>query len=207
VIYSVISFISSLILDTISALGYFGVFLLMLLESAAIPAPSEIIMPFSGFLITTGRFDFWLVVLAGTLGNLIGSWLLYWIGLKGGRPFVARYGKYIFFSEADLATAEKWFEKYGSFSVFVGRLLPIVRTYISFPAGLVKMDFKKFTFYTVIGAAPWVFLFTWLGVKLGERWHEFEKYFRQFDIVIALVILAAVVWHIRRHYSNKKVLV
>lgn len=203
-IYNILAYISFFILTTIDKLGYLGVFTLMSLESAAVPVPSEIIMPFSGFLVSAGRFDLWMIVLLGTLGNVFGSLVLYYVGAYGGRAFVARWGKYILFSEKELAAAEKWFEKYGSVTAFFGRLLPIVRTYVSFPAGLARMNLGKFLFYTVLGAAPWVYLFGWLGLKLGENWQELEVYARKFDIIIGGLIIIGIVWFVWQHLNRYK---
>ena len=183
-VYSILEVLSTFILRIIDTLGYSGVFILMALESAAIPIPSEIIMPFSGFLSSVERFNFWLVVGAGTLGNLVGSLLLYGVGLYGGRAFVVRYGKFILFSESNLRVAEQWFEKYGGAAAFFGRLLPIVRTYISFPAGLARMNIWKFSIYTTLGSFIWSVFLTWIGLTLGERWGEIEFYVRKFDIII-----------------------
>lgn len=202
-IYTILSFISSFILWGIDAFGYAGIFVLMLLESAGIPVPSEIIMPFSGFLVSTGSFNFWLVVFLGTAGNLVGSLILYAVGFYGGRGFVLRYGKYIFFSERELEVSEQWFEKYGSAIAFFGRLLPIVRTYISFPAGLARMNLWKFSLYTTLGVAPWAYLFTWIGVKLGERWQEIEVYARKFDILIGALIIMGIIWFVWKHVYEK----
>lgn len=203
-IYNILALISSFILATIEKLGHLGVFILMGLESAAIPIPSEVIMPFSGFLVSVGKLNFWLIVAMGTLGNLVGSIILYFIGFYGGRAFVLKYGKYVLFSEYDLGLAERWFAKYGSATAFFGRLLPIVRTYISFPAGLSRMNFWKFGFYTTLGAAPWTLLFAWLGLKLGENWKEIEVYARKFDILIAVLIIFAGVYFIWHHINRSK---
>lgn len=203
-IYNLLALISSFILATIAKLGYAGVFVLMALESAAIPIPSEVIMPFSGFLVSAGKFNLWAIVVLGTLGNVFGSIILYFIGFYGGRAFVLRYGKYILFSEHDLGLAERWFAKYGSATAFFGRLLPIIRTYISFPAGLAKMDFWKFSFYTVLGAAPWTFVFALLGVKLGENWKEIEVYARKFDIIIGILIIIGIGWFVWNHFKNNQ---
>ena len=144
-ITTLIDFLVQLVINIIATTGYAGVFLLMLLESCGVPAPSEAIMPFAGFLVAAHQFSFWLTVLIGALGNLAGSLLAYFICLKGGRPLVEKYGKYILISKYDLDKADVWFKKRGELTVFIGRLLPVVRTYISFPAGIAKMNLKKFS--------------------------------------------------------------
>ena len=162
----IIDALANFVTYIISHLGYPGVFLLMALESACIPIPSEFIMPFSGFLVASGEMNFWIVVLSGSFGNLAGSWLAWWVGYKGGRPLVEKYGKYILLSHHDLDSADKYFKKYGQGTVLVARLLPIIRTFISLPAGISKMDFKKFSLYTFIGVIPFTALLTWAGIKL-----------------------------------------
>src|SRR3989338_8372577 len=169
-ITKIIDILAAVVIATIGFLGYGGIFLLMALESCGVPMPSEVIMPFSGFLVFKGEMNFWAVVFLGTAGNLAGSLLAYEIGRRGGRPLIEKYGKYILISHHDLNLADKLFVKYGQAVVFVGRLLPVVRTYISFPAGIAKMDLKKFALYTSLGALPWCILFTWLGVKMGANW-------------------------------------
>jgi len=187
----------------ISRLGYGGIILLMAVESANIPLPSEIIMPFSGFLVFQGQFSLWWTGFFGALGCLVGSILSYWLGYCGGRPLVEKYGKYIFISHHDLNLADRWFKKYGDETVFFGRLLPVVRTYISFPAGIARMNFKKFSIYTFAGSLPWCLLLAFLGLKLGENWESLKKYFHSFDWVIGVLILAGIAWWIWRHLRNR----
>ena len=180
----IIVFVSSIITSLIAEFGYFGIFLAMVLESAALPIPSEIIMPFAGFVVLQGKLDFFLVVLAGTLGNLVGSILLYYIGLKGGRPLLVKYGKYILVSEREIKIADEWFKKFGSKVIFLSRMLPVVRTFISLPAGTARMDIRKFSFYTLLGSVPWNIALTYLGFVLGEKWQQIEGVFRAFDVII-----------------------
>jgi membrane protein DedA with SNARE-associated domain len=201
-ITTIIDFLAKIVIATINFTGYSGVFLLMTLESCGIPMPSEVIMPFSGFLVASGSMNIWLVSLIGALGNLAGSLLAYWIGYKGGRPLIEKYGRYILISKHDLDLADKWFNKYGNLTVFFGRLLPVVRTYISFPAGIAKMDLKKFSFYTFTGALPWCFLFTWLGVKMGNNWELIRQKLHNFDLSILLILIIGISWYIYRHIKN-----
>jgi membrane protein DedA with SNARE-associated domain len=186
----------------ISATGYAGIFGLMLLESALIPIPSEIIMPFSGFLAASNRLDPVGVILAGTFGNLAGSILTYFLGLKVGRAFVLKYGRYVLFRKHHLELTERWFQKYGDKMSFVGRLLPAIRTYVSLPAGLGITDFKKFIAYTFAGSLIWNSLLTYIGMQLGSNWKNIDRYSVYLDVVAAAVIAAFIVWFI---IKSKKV--
>lgn len=203
-ITKIIDLLAGAIVAIISFLGYGGIFLLMLLESCGFPIPSEVIMPFGGFLVFKGQLTLIGIVLVGTLGNLLGSLIAYWIGHRGGRPLIEKYGKYILISHHDLDLADRWFARYGAATVFFGRLLPVVRTYISFPAGISKMDLKKFATYTTLGALPWVWLFGWLGIKMGAHWEQIRTVLHNFDVSIALAIALAITWYIWRHLNNKK---
>ena len=178
----------------ISATGYAGIFGLMLLESALIPIPSEIIMPFSGFLAAGSRLDPVGVILAGTFGNLAGSVLTYFLGLKVGRAFLLKYGRYILFKKNHLELTERWFEKYGDKMSFAGRLLPAIRTYVSLPAGLGVTNFKKFIVYTFAGSLIWNSILTYIGMQLGSNWKNIDKYSIYLDVVAAIVIAAFIVW-------------
>lgn len=193
-----VNFITNIILK----IGYIGIFILMTLESAAMPIPSEIIMPFSGFLVFEEKFSFWLVVLAGTMGNLVGSIILYFIGKYVGRPVIIKYGKYFLIREKELILTEKWFEKYGNTAIFFSRLLPVIRTYISLPAGLTRMPVLKFSFYTGIGSLPWVIILTYAGIILGGQWNTLENYFRQLDLIIVIIIITLLGWYIYKKIKN-----
>jgi len=174
----------------------------MALESACIPIPSEMIMPFAGFLVWQGQFSLWQVVLWGALGNLVGSIIAYIIGYYGGRPLVEKYGKYIFVSRRDLESADKWFLEYGQGAVFFSRLLPIIRTFISLPAGIAKMNFKKFCLYTFLGALLWSYFLAYAGLIMGENWENLKIYFHKFDLVIGILIILGIIWWIKRHLSQ-----
>lgn len=206
-ISGILAWLASLIISVISVTGYAGIFFLMTLESTCIPIPSEIVMPFSGYLVSIGRFSLWQVALWGALGNLAGSLLAYWLGYAGGRRLIEKYGKYFLISVNDLEIAERWFKKYGPVSVFLGRLLPIVRTFISFPAGIVRMDLKKFCVYTLAGSILWSLALAYLGVKAGENWDYLKTYFHRFDLAIAIIIVAAIVWWAARHIFHKRNLI
>lgn len=200
----IIEFVSAFVINLISDLGYFGVVVAMGIESACIPLPSEIILPFSGFLVYEGQFNLWLASLAGTIGCLVGSLVAYYVGMWGGRPLVEKYGKYVLISHHDLDWADKWFKKHGEVTIFFSRLLPVVRTFISFPAGIAKMNIWKFSLYTVLGSFPWCVALVYVGYRLGAHWEEIRAYFHRFDLLIGIVIIAAVVWYVWRHIRNLK---
>jgi membrane protein DedA with SNARE-associated domain len=203
----IIEIISAFIVATISTLGYGGVVLLMAIESACIPLPSEIIMPFSGYLVYTGRFNIWLVSIAGAFGCVVGSMVAYWIGMYGGRPLIERYGKYLLISQHDLNLADRWFARFGEVIVFVSRLLPAIRTFIAFPAGVARMNVKKFILYTFAGSLPWCLGLAYVGQKLGEQWDKdprLKNLFHRFDFVIGIVIVLAAGWWICRHLRHAK---
>ncbi|HLD21750.1 MAG TPA: DedA family protein [Patescibacteria group bacterium] len=203
-ISAIIDILAHTVVSIIDFMGYPGVFLLMLVESCGIPMPSEVIMPFSGFLVADGKMNFWVVSFLGAFGNLVGSLLAYWIGMKGGRPVIEKYGKYFLISKHDLDIADRWFAKRGELMVFVGRLLPVIRTYISFPAGIAKMNVKTFSLYTFLGALPWCILFTWLGVKMGKNWELIREKLHDFDMTILILVILAIVWYIVRHLKQRR---
>jgi membrane protein DedA with SNARE-associated domain len=188
----------------IAHLGYTGIFSLMILESALIPIPSEIIMPFSGFLSSTTRLDPFLVILSGSLGNLVGSVLTYYLGIKAGRKFILKYGKYILLKKEHLELTENLFKRYGDRISFVGRLLPIIRTYVSLPAGIGKTSFTKFVIYTFAGSIVWNSMLTYIGMSLGTNWKNIDKYSIYLDIAAVLLVAAFVMWFIynTRRKSN-----
>jgi len=200
----ILAAVSAFIISTIDTIGYGGVVFLMGIESANIPLPSEVIMPFSGYLVWAGRFNLFLVALAGALGCLWGSLLSYWIGMKGGRPLIERYGKYVLISHHDLDLADRWFGKWGEPTVFIGRLLPIIRTFISFPAGVARVNIWRFSLYTFIGSFIWSLFLAWVGQKLGENWELIKLYFRDADKVIGVLIIIGLIWWIWRHIRNAK---
>jgi len=184
-------------------LGWPGVVALMAIESACIPLPSEIIMPLAGWMLIRDRGqDLSLLLLAGfagALGNLLGSLVAYAVGAYGGRSIFERYGKYVLVTRHDLDRADRWFAKYGDAAIFFSRLLPVVRTFISFPAGVSRMNIWKFSLYTFLGAFPWSLGLAYGGYVLGEHWEQLRTVMRPFDIPIILVILALVAWYVVRH--------
>jgi membrane protein DedA with SNARE-associated domain len=186
------------ITGVIASMGYWGIGIGMAIESANVPLPSEVILPFGGYLVSTGRLEFWRVVMAGTVGGTVGSAISWYIGIQGGRPFLLRYGRYFGFSAKHLHLAEEWFGRFGEATVFFTRLMPIVRTFISLPAGIAGMDFKKFIIYTFLGSLPWSILLTYAGLKLGQNWQAVKPWFHRLDVVVAAVILATVFYLWRR---------
>src|SRR4051794_1027277 len=191
------------ITSVISSLGYGGIFFLMILESALIPIPSEIIMPFSGFLVSTGKLGSVAVILAGSLGNLVGSVITYYLGIRLGRAFLIKYGKYILFRVHHLVWTEQLFQKYGDKISFVGRLLPGVRTYVSLPAGIGKSNFIKFVVYTLVGSIIWNSLLTYAGIQLGRSWQHIDNYSGYLDIIAVVAITVFIVWIVYNNTRNK----
>jgi len=201
-IEKIITLLAGFIIGTISRLGYGGIVLLMAIESACIPLPSEIIMPFSGYLVSTGEMNLWLVGLAGAVGCVLGSIVAYYAGAWGGRPFIVKYGKYILISHHDLDLADRWFQRHGDITIFVGRLLPVIRTFIAFPAGVARMNLWRFNLYTFVGSYIWSLGLAWIGMKLGEHWNTLGVYFHRFDAAIGVILLIAIVWYVRRHLRH-----
>ena len=187
--------------------GYGGIVALMGIESACIPLPSEIIMPFAGYVVYLGHLNLILAATAGAVGCNVGSAVAYWIGAKGGRPLVERYGRWVLISHRDLDWVTNFFAKYGSITVLVARLLPIVRTFIAFPAGIAKMSQVRFHLYTFIGSWPWCFALAYVGMKLGEAWHtdpRLEQWFHRFHLVVEAGLLLLIVWFLWAHLSRKR---
>ncbi|MFZ0011918.1 MAG: DedA family protein [Halobacteriota archaeon] len=204
---NIIETLSNFVISVIEQLGYAGVFVAMGLESACIPLPSEIIMPFAGYVVWEGRLTLLGVTLAGTLGCLAGSLVAYFVGAYGGLPLLERYGKYVLIRKSELSRAHTWFERYGEIVVFVSRVLPIVRTFISLPAGVARMDVKKFSVYTVLGSLPWCFGLAYVGVLLGPHWSDLEALFRYLDILVIAGIIGLVgylIYHRKRIVSRMR---
>ncbi len=198
-----ITIIAAWIMSVISTMGYGGIVLLMAIESACIPLPSEIIMPFAGFLVFKGEMNLWLVALAGAIGCVVGSIPAYYVGMFGGRPLAEKYGKYILLSKRDLDYADHLFEKHGEIIIFVARMLPAIRTFIAFPAGVVRMNMPKFIFYTFVGSFIWCALLAYAGMKFGENWVSLKVYFHEFHYLIALAGLLFTAWYVRRHFKQE----
>jgi membrane protein DedA with SNARE-associated domain len=201
-----IAVLSAFIISVISAAGYLGVVALMAIESACIPLPSEVIMPFSGYLVYAGRFHLLWVATAGAIGCNLGSVIAYEIGFHGGRPLVQRYGSYILLSESELDWADRFFARWGSAAVFVARMLPVIRTFIALPAGIARMPRVRFHLYTFAGSWPWCFALAFIGMKLGEKWEtdpRLKVWFHRFDALILGVILLAAAWFLWSRWSHR----
>jgi membrane protein DedA with SNARE-associated domain len=202
----IISAVATWIVDVISAAGYFGVVILMAIESACIPLPSEVIMPFAGYLVSIGQFSLIGAATAGALGCNVGSTVIYYVAAYGGRAVLERFGEYVLISRADIKRADDFFLRYGSATVFFGRLLPVVRTFIALPAGLARMPMVKFQVYTFIGSWPWCYALAYIGYVLGARWNSdptFRRLFHDFDAVIAAVLLAGFAWFVWSHWRER----
>jgi membrane protein DedA with SNARE-associated domain len=183
----------------ISAMGYGGVVLLMAIESACIPLPSEIIMPFAGYLVYQGRFTLHGAALAGAIGCVVGSIPAYYLGQYGGRPIIEKYGRYVLLSHRELDFADKVFTRWGEWVVLAGRLLPIIRTFIAFPAGVSRMPMGKFIVFTFVGSYPWCLALTWAGAKLGAAWHtdpRLKALYHRFELVIVVAFVALAAWFV-----------
>lgn len=198
--------LSGFITQFISSIGYLGVFVLMTLESAALPVPSEVVMPFAGYLAYRGVFDLILISVVGAAGCTLGSVLSYYVGLKGGRPLIERYGKYFFIKTDHMEIAEAWFCKYGDKAVLLSRLLPVVRTFISLPAGIGRYDFKKLVLLSFVGSLPWTFALAYAGFLLGPYWESIIGFFNGLDVAVvaAVVLLALYFLLIKRRILHKK---
>jgi membrane protein DedA with SNARE-associated domain len=206
-IAKIITILSTFIVATISTLGYSGIVLLMAIESACIPLPSEIIMPFSGYLVSTGEMNIWGVAVAGAVGCVLGSLVAYWVGMYGGRPFIEKYGRYILLSRHDLDIADRWFAKRGEIIVFVSRLLPAIRTFIAFPAGVARMNLPRFVIYTFAGSLPWCLGLAYAGQKLGEQWDKddtLKTWFHRFDFLIGIAGALFIIWWVWRHIKHSR---
>ena len=202
----ILTAIASFIIAVISAGGYAGVMLLMAIESACIPLPSEIIMPFAGYVLATSTLKLFLVATAGAIGCNLGSIPPYWLGRWGGRPTVDKFGRFLLLNRHDLDRAERFFHKYGGATVLVGRLLPVVRTFIALPAGIARMNQFRFHVYTFIGSWPWCLVLAYVGMKLGDKWDtdpRFKEIFHRFHLGVELVLVVAIIWFIWTHWKNR----
>jgi len=194
----ILSAISAFVVSTIASLGYSGVILMMAIESACIPLPSEVIMPFSGYLVSSGRFGLQMVAIAGAVGCLLGSYVAYYVGASGGRWFLLRYGKWVLIAPHEIEIADRFFDRWGAPAVFFSRLLPVVRTFIAFPAGVARMRILPFTIYTLAGSYLWCLLLAYIGMKLGQHWNTLGPYFHRFDGIIGVLLAlgaAAVIYN------------
>jgi membrane protein DedA with SNARE-associated domain len=203
----ILPFLVHFVTQVIGSLGYAGIAALMGIESACIPLPSEIIMPFAGYLVYTGRFSLFWAATAGAIGCNLGSIVAYWVGAAGGRPLVERYGRWVLMSHHDLDRMTRFFEKYGTITVLIGRLLPVVRTFIAFPAGVARMPQLRFHIYTFIGSWPWCYALAYVGMRLGQAWEtdpRFHEWFHRFHLFVELGLLAAIIWFVWTHFNRLK---
>jgi membrane protein DedA with SNARE-associated domain len=180
--------------DVVRDLGLWGVFVLMLLESACIPIPSEATMLFAGFNVANGEYSLFAAVLVGSLGNLVGSWLAYWLGYIGRIDVLEKHGRKLHVKPSHLAWADRWFERHGDATVFFSRMLPIIRTFISLPAGVARMPFWRFTVLTFLGCLPWVFMLTLIGREAGERWEDWKDYLHYVDYAVLAAIVGGIIY-------------
>ncbi|MCU1314150.1 MAG: DedA family protein [Acidobacteriaceae bacterium] len=202
----ILAALAHFIIAVISKSGYAGIALLMGIESACIPLPSEIIMPFAGYLVHLGQLKLFWVATAGAIGCNLGSVVAYWIGAYGGRPMVERFGRYVLLNEHDLDRVTHYFEKYGGITVFFGRLLPVVRTFIALPAGIAKMPQLRFHLYTFTGSWPWCYVLAYVGMRLGEHWDSdprFKAIFHRFHLGVELLLVAAILWFVWSHWRGR----
>ena len=186
--------------------GYASVALLMAIQSACVPIPSEVIMPFAGFVLAHSQLQLIILATIASLASNVGSIPAYWVGAKGGRPMVERFGGYVLLSRHDLDRVDYFFNKYGSITVLVGRMLPIVRTFIALPAGIAKMNQLRFHVYTFIGSWPWCYALAYVGMKLGATWNSdprFKEFFHRFHLGVEVVLLVGIVWFVWTHWKNR----
>ena len=203
----IIDFLLPYVTHLIIAMGYPGVALLMAIESACIPLPSEIIMPFAGYVVAQGHMNLYLAATAGAIGCNLGSVVAYWIGAHGGRPLVEKFGRYVLMSPKDLDRVDHYFQKYGEITVLIGRLLPVVRTFIALPAGIARMNQLRFHLYTFIGSWPWCFALAYVGMKAGASWNDphspLKKILHKADAAIIALLVIGIVWFVWTHLKNR----
>jgi membrane protein DedA with SNARE-associated domain len=200
---SILEFLAHFITTFIGGTGYFGIVLLMAIESACVPLPSEVIMPFSGYLVFLGRFRLAWVAVAGAVGCNLGSLVAYYLGSWGGRPLIERYGRYVLITRHDLKMADRFFARYGEWAVFIARLLPVVRTFIALPAGIARMNVFRFHLFTFLGSLPWCFALAYAGLQLGEHWPRLRDYFHRFDSVLGIVLVIGAIWFVHNRWKNR----
>lgn len=192
-----------IIVAGISLGGYFGLFILMALESMIAPVPSEVVMPFAGYLVLQGRFNFWAAVVVSGLGSIFGSLLSYYIGSYLGRPFILKFGKYLLLEEEHLQWTEKWFKRQGDKTIFISRFVPVVRHLISIPAGIARMSMQKFVIYTFVGATTWNLILLYAGFKLGVHWNKIHEFSRELDIIFVIAVVLFLAYFIWKYHKKK----
>jgi membrane protein DedA with SNARE-associated domain len=198
--------IIALLVGLIASGGYTSVVLLMAIQSACIPIPSEVIMPLAGYALAHTQLDLIVLATVASLASNLGSIPAYWVGARGGRPMVERYGSFMLLSRRDLDLVDRFFDRYGSITVLIGRMLPIIRTFIAFPAGVAKMNQLRFHIYTFIGSWPWCYALAYVGMKLGATWNtdpRFKEIFHRFHVAVELVLVAGFLWFVISHWKNR----
>jgi len=196
----------ALLVGIIASGGYLSVVILMAIQSACIPIPSEVIMPLAGYALAHNQWDLILLATVASLASNLGSIPAYWVGARGGRPMVERYGSYLLLSRHDLDRVDHFLDRFGSIAVLTGRMLPIIRTFIAFPAGVAKMNQWKFHIYTFIGSWPWCYALAWVGMKLGATWNSdprFKEIFHRFHLAVEVVLVAGFLWFVVSHWKNR----
>lgn len=196
--------VSQAFLSFIDAWGYLAVVILMAMENACIPVPSELILGFAGYMVSAERMTFTGAMIAGMVGGMVGSIFAYVVGATGGRKFVDKYGKYFFVKKSHVDLAQNWFDKYGIRAVFFSRMLPVVRTFISLPAGFARVNFKQFLFYTFAGSLPWTALILYAGVLLGDNWEYLLEIGHEFSIAFIVVSVVIIAWLYFRHKRKSR---
>jgi len=199
----ILSILFVFIHSVIATTGSGGIIVLMAIESACIPLPSELVMPFAGYLVYEGSMNLFWVATAGAIGCNLGSLVAYEVGCYGGRPLVEKYGRWILLTRRELNWADRFFARWGYLAVFLARLLPVIRTFIALPAGIARMPRRRFHIYTFLGSWPWCYALAWLGIKLGENWRELGRYFHQFDAVLGILLAAGIIWFLWSHWQNR----
>lgn len=202
-ITKLLALFSTFIIAVVSALGYFGLGFLMALENVFVILPSEVILAYAGYLVQRGELNLWLVTTVAAIGCNVGSSFVYYISAKGARPFLLRYGKYVLVSRRDIERADDWFARYGQWTVFFCRMVPMLRSLIAIPAGVARMNFWKFNLYTFLGSWPFCFALTYGGYMLGEHWPTLESYLKRFEHVIGAVLLAGIAAYVWRHLRHR----
>ncbi len=200
---TILVLLSEFVIWVIDSLGYGGIVAAMAIESACIPLPSEVIMPFSGYLVSQGRFTLWGVSLAGALGCTLGSALAYAVGARGGRPFILKYGRYVLVTPHEVERADRWFARYGMAATFISRFLPVIRTFISLPAGIARVPFGRFLLYAFLGSLPWSGVLAYAGMLLGAHWDRVGGVLHSLDVVIVAGLLVGVAWFLWRHWPRR----
>ncbi|MBI2550318.1 DedA family protein [Candidatus Woesearchaeota archaeon] len=196
--------LSELFTGIIASTGYFGIFILMVLESMVAPVPSELVMPFAGFLVADGKLNLWLVIVISSLASITGSLLSYAIAYFGEKELIHRFGRFVFLDKEELEWTQRWFTKHGSITILISRFIPVVRHLISIPAGLARMDIKHFIIFTAVGATAWNTFLLWVGIQLRERWELVKQYSKPLDIIVVILVAAAASYFIYKHWKRHR---